>query len=441
MAAVTYAALEKLRKRVDELKALDPTSVVSEDDPRLLTLHTAIEHALSRIIDRDSHEWKMYQPALDLDPDKIGRRMRTLGSSMNGDGSFSEGAWEFTAALQSSIRKGVSKSISVLEVAIQNIEEDFSITSAQASDGNQQLEQNVMDGSSPPRRVLLKSLAMLRTLGHTGIDELMLELGIPDDVAPRRLGGLQARTTALGRYLTSNPEVTAHDGGLLSKAIVARAVHQYRTAGTANITGHEKKEFSAVYTEVYGPLTEDSWLDDNSVDDVGGFDMPLSNQQSFNQTAAEPPLSRKIFIVHGHDEAPRHAVVAFLRELDFVPIVLHDEPNKGRTIIAKFREVAADVGFAVVLITPDDLGAKKNADLKMTDFEPRARQNVIFELGFFIGQLGPERVAALVKDQVKQPSDFDAVVFTPLDSNDGWKIKLVKELEAVGYQVDRNKMT
>jgi predicted nucleotide-binding protein len=111
-----------------------------------------------------------------------------------------------------------------------------------------------------------------------------------------------------------------------------------------------------------------------------------------------------------------------------------EEPNKGRTIITKFREEATDIRFAVVLMTPDDSGGKVGSDSK-----PRARQNVVFELGFFIGKLGPGRVAALVKGDIERPSDFDGVVYIPLDQGK-WKMDLGKELEAAGYEIDWNKV-
>jgi predicted nucleotide-binding protein len=144
--------------------------------------------------------------------------------------------------------------------------------------------------------------------------------------------------------------------------------------------------------------------------------------------------SRRIFVVHGHDDAARETVARFIDQLGFAPIILHEQPNKGRTIITKFREEAAEVGFAVVLMTPDDHGAMVNVETK-----PRARQNVVFELGFFIGALGPERVVALVKGDVERPSDFDGVVYISLDQGH-WKIDLAKELKAAGYKVDFNKV-
>ena len=101
----------------------------------------------------------------------------------------------------------------------------------------------------------------------------------------------------------------------------------------------------------------------------------------------------KVFIVHGHDRASKAEVAGFIRKLGFEPTILHERPNKGWALVTKFREEAAGAGFAVVLMTSDDLGKAETAvDLKL-----RARQKVVFELGFFIGKLGPERVAALVE--------------------------------------------
>jgi predicted nucleotide-binding protein len=149
-----------------------------------------------------------------------------------------------------------------------------------------------------------------------------------------------------------------------------------------------------------------------------------------------PTLDRsKVFVVHGHDGAPKAEVARYIEKLGFEAIILHERPNKGRALITKFREEAAGVGFAVVLITPDDLGKAKEAG----DLKPRARQNVVFELGFFVGKLGPERVAALVRGDVELPSDYDGVVYVSLD-NEQWQTKLGVELQAAGFEFDWNKV-
>lgn len=146
------------------------------------------------------------------------------------------------------------------------------------------------------------------------------------------------------------------------------------------------------------------------------------------------PLSRNVFIVHGHDEGARETVARFLEKIDLKPIILHEQPNMGRTIIAKFRDEAATTAFAVVLMTPDDHGAKDGAPTKK-----RARQNVVFELGFFIGALGAEKVTALVKGDVEKPSDFEGVVYISLDQPN-WKLDLAREIKSSGLGIDFNKV-
>lgn len=158
-------------------------------------------------------------------------------------------------------------------------------------------------------------------------------------------------------------------------------------------------------------------------------DAPSSNEAPL----VTQQLSRKIFIVHGRADGPKEAVARFLQKVGFEPVILHERPNKGRTLIAKFREEAADIGFAIVLMTPDDAGGARD-EIQ----QPRARQNVVFELGFFIGALGPHRVTALIEGEIEKPSDFDGVVYTPMNEN--WRMALGRELKAAGYPVDWNRV-
>lgn len=145
------------------------------------------------------------------------------------------------------------------------------------------------------------------------------------------------------------------------------------------------------------------------------------------------PLSNKIFIVHGHDEGAREAVARFLLQIGFEPIILHEQANRGRTVIEKVV-AHGDVSFAVVLLTPDDEGCAKGGTL-----EPRPRQNVLLELGYFIGRLGRENVCALKRGTVEIPSDFAGVVWETMDT-DGWKSALGRELQAAGHTIDWNKV-
>ncbi|ANF81313.1 hypothetical protein A3K93_03290 [Acinetobacter sp. NCu2D-2] len=148
-----------------------------------------------------------------------------------------------------------------------------------------------------------------------------------------------------------------------------------------------------------------------------------------------PVSNNRIFIVHGHDHGALQTVARFLEKYGFEAIILHEQANGGRTIIEKI-ERNSDVGFAIVLLTPDDVG---RALSEVTD-KPRARQNVILELGYFIGKLGRERVCALKTADLEIPSDFGGVVYTEMDKYEAWKFSLAKELKAAGYLIDMNKM-
>jgi predicted nucleotide-binding protein len=148
-------------------------------------------------------------------------------------------------------------------------------------------------------------------------------------------------------------------------------------------------------------------------------------------------ITKTIFIVHGHNEEMKHSVARTITKLKLTPIILHEQPSMGKTIIEKFSE-NSEVAFAVVLLSADDLAYScsdkpKNAKL-------RARQNVIFELGYFIGKLGRERVLALHEVQVnfEIPSDYSGVLFVPFDKVGKWQFDLVKELKALNIPVDAN---
>lgn len=152
------------------------------------------------------------------------------------------------------------------------------------------------------------------------------------------------------------------------------------------------------------------------------------------ETVLKSPFSRKIFIVHGHDDGARETVARFLERIGLEAVILHEQANQGRTIIEKVV-ANSDVGFAVVLLTPDDEGCVKGGTP-----EPRARQNVLLELGYFIGRLGRDKVCALKRGTLEIPSDFAGVVWETMDSNGGWKQALARELEAAGYSIDWNKV-
>ncbi|WP_421789930.1 TIR domain-containing protein [Hyphobacterium sp.] len=164
-------------------------------------------------------------------------------------------------------------------------------------------------------------------------------------------------------------------------------------------------------------------------------DYVLSNEMSLPRKVDPPLDSESVFIVHGHDEGARESVARLLSEAGLKPIILHEQPNKGRTIQEKLVD-EANVGFAVVLLTPDDVGRAVSEE---TD-KPRARQNVVLELGYFIGRLGRERVCALRRNDVEIPSDYLGVAYIDYDDAGAWKVNLARELKAAGYRIDWDKV-
>jgi predicted nucleotide-binding protein len=145
----------------------------------------------------------------------------------------------------------------------------------------------------------------------------------------------------------------------------------------------------------------------------------------------------KVFIVHGHDHGVKEAVARFVENLGLEPIILHEQPNEGRTVIEKFEEHAV-ADFAIVLFTPDDIG---HSTKKPDEAKPRARQNVVLELGYFMGKLSRKRVALLqVSDDIEIPSDYVGVLYLPLDGAGAWKFLLAKEMSAGGMSIDMNKI-
>jgi predicted nucleotide-binding protein len=150
------------------------------------------------------------------------------------------------------------------------------------------------------------------------------------------------------------------------------------------------------------------------------------------------PRSNRVFVVHGHDNEMKQAVARTVERLGLEAVILHERPNRGQTLIEKIERYS-EVDFAVVLLSPDDTGYA-NADGPDTA-KPRARQNVILELGYFAGKLGRGSVVALHRGGIEFPSDYDGVLYTPYDGDSGaWRSELVAELRESGYAVSADNL-
>jgi predicted nucleotide-binding protein len=164
-------------------------------------------------------------------------------------------------------------------------------------------------------------------------------------------------------------------------------------------------------------------------------ELDLAPPATPHSPATRPKPSRKVFVVHGRDDATKNEVALFLSSIGLEPIILHTRPHGGRNILTKFQEESQGAGFAVILMTPDDEGALVGETL-----QKRARQNVVFELGFFIGKLGTSNVAALVKGHIEKPSDFDGIGYIDFDAKGEWKRLLAREMQYTQIPFDASKV-
>ncbi|OGB68581.1 MAG: hypothetical protein A2486_16095 [Burkholderiales bacterium RIFOXYC12_FULL_65_23] len=174
---------------------------------------------------------------------------------------------------------------------------------------------------------------------------------------------------------------------------------------------------------------------DDFIEGAVGYRKEFTKGHSSNEKMAGSQLKR-VFIVHGHDESAKNKAARFIEKMGFEAIILHEKASSGRTIIEKIEHYS-DVGFAVVLYTPDDVGNEK---IKAENLNVRARQNVVFEHGYLIGKLGRENVSALVDGELELPNDISGVVYISLDEGSAWQLQLAKEMKQSGYEIDMNKL-
>jgi predicted nucleotide-binding protein len=201
---------------------------------------------------------------------------------------------------------------------------------------------------------------------------------------------------------------------------------------------------------------------------VGGTDVTdeflgkVGEEETTKIVTQTKPVSRNVFIVHGRDHAPMQELKRMLLEFGLSPVVLHEQPGGSRTIVEKL-EKHSDVGYAFVILTPDDpyLSAKVKAGAPSKShsaagvippfneeinrahpeedgsWKLRARQNVILEFGFFIGRLGRDRVCCLYKENVQLPSDMEGIAYIAFqESIKEVRSKIIKELKEVGYKIN-----
>lgn len=246
---------------------------------------------------------------------------------------------------------------------------------------------------SPSRRQLLQARSEISKWGHTEIDDFLIEAGVTDMRAGREIGSRRDRANAILQYVLENPAALTIEGNLLSAFV-------YRCASSSELPSSEQ--------------------------DAAEFQMQDYEEQPRNSDR----VPNRVFVVHGQNEQARELVTNVLSEVGLEAIVLHEQPNMGRHLLTKFIEEAELVTFAVVLMTDDDVGALKGGEAA-----PRARQNVILELGYFLSHLGSSGICALVSPGLETPSDFDGIVYISMDESGNWKTELLRELRAANLPI------
>ncbi len=249
---------------------------------------------------------------------------------------------------------------------------------------------------APTRGELIIARNAISSWSHTEIDDFLLEAGVSDLDATRAIGSRRDRANAIIEYALANPTAKTAENSMFS-AYILRAV-----ASSPDVSESH-------------PETSSTKI---------AVDEPKVGVEDSESDARTP---NRVFIVHGQNEIARNAVLSTLTEVGLEGIVLHEQPNMGRHLLTKFIEEAELVTFAIVLMTDDDVGGLKGANLA-----PRARQNVILELGYFLSHLGQQRVCALITPGLETPSDFDGIVYIRMDDAGHWKAELLRELRAVG---------
>ena len=184
---------------------------------------------------------------------------------------------------------------------------------------------------------------------------------------------------------------------------------------------------------VPSPETDSTTFIDEVNEEISPETIPAPSPDLYPITNHE-----KVFIVHGRDHATRDIVAEFVNNWGLRSTILDKQPNKGRTIIEKFKQCADEASFAIVLLTPDDVGGLASTKY-LDDLKPRARQNVILELGYFLKALEGQQICILYKGDVELPSDLQGLLYIPMDDTGEWRQKLIREMLEAKILIDKNK--
>ncbi len=184
------------------------------------------------------------------------------------------------------------------------------------------------------------------------------------------------------------------------------------------------------------------WFDGPAAE-KGALEAAITVALSDDANPVVPPRDGKsiVFLVHGHDTVAREQLELVLHKLGLEPYVLQNTDGGGLTIIESLEQMIgryAESSFGIVLMTPDDVGHPKSQE---EDAKPRARQNVVLEMGMLLASLTRERVVILQKGFVESPSDVSGIIYLPFNDHVKETIpKLVGRLQRAGFEIPAEKV-
>jgi predicted nucleotide-binding protein len=295
------------------------------------------------------------------------------------------------------------------------------------------------------RGTILAACDILAQLGHSGFDRFLLELGIAEIKAGRDKGGLASRSVALAEFVLADPLAVTAEGTAVADAVIQKAIELDAPKTTYPWSDDEPAPSSSLAKNLAreglgienGRIVSLTSPQNYSAAEIPSPSKPKSDASSkLEKSYMQSSDKAKVFLVHGRNDGAKYQVARYLEKLGLDVVILHERANKGRTLISKFSEESSDIEFAVVLMTPDDKGGLATEEAT----ELRARQNVVLELGFFLGKLGPQKVCALVASGVARPSDFDGVVYISYGESTRWETELARELREAGIKFDPSKV-
>ncbi len=144
---------------------------------------------------------------------------------------------------------------------------------------------------------------------------------------------------------------------------------------------------------------------------------------------------KKVFIVCRKDEEAKQTVARFIEELGLEVIIIDEQPSGAKTRIEMLETYSEDVGFTVVLLTPDSIDKSKTG---LTKCNSRSSQDVILQLGFMMGKHGRNQICFLSRGEFDLPPSLDGVNPVMMDYNNGWKFDLLQEMKISGMFFDTN---